>query len=64
MDIWTDIFKYDLQGEPKAANSRTDLGLDTDPDPEINAGEIFATDENGGFLCVGDDFVRYIAGLR
>jgi len=58
MDFWTGIFEYDLQTEPGTADDCTDFNF------EICISEIFATDENGDFLCAGDDFAEYISIKR
>ena len=61
MDFWKDIFEYDLQAEIYTAADRTEFDFDSSG---VGISEVFAINENGDFVCAGDDFAEYISKKR
>ena len=57
MDDWKDIFEYDKKTE----FDTEDNGAGFDYDFEIGVSEVFAINENGEFICAGDDFAEYVS---
>ena len=57
MDFGTDKFEYDFQTYLDITNDLTDFNS------EVSVSEIFEMDENGDFVCTGNDIAEYISGF-
>ena len=59
MDFWTGKFEYDFKEDLDMENNLIDFNSDVS-----SISEIFAINENGDFVCAGDDFAEYVSIKR